>query len=299
YRVMFRLKDVGNQIATTDLIEERVKEIGRDFQVSEDNVVINTDYLMANYTDPAAFAAMVSIILVVVAAGVLTIYSIYYVSMTPKVQEYGKLKAMGATRRQIRQIVFREGLLVTAAALPLGLMLGSLLAGPVTRWIYRLSVNGVNADAAAMEMNRICLELLEKKEVRILSGWIYLITVIAVLITVYLSLVKPMRMAAKISPVEAMRYQGESREKKKTRKGFAQMSLMKLTRANLSRNKKRSVLTIVTLGAVGVLFMVVATVLSCADPKEIARQEFEGDYEIAVDSWEGDKMNPDRSWVNL
>ena len=77
------------------------------------------------------------------------------------------------------------------------------------------------------------------------------------------------------------------------------MSLMKLTRANLSRNKKRSVLTIVTLGAVGVLFMVVATVLSCADPKEIARQEFEGDYEIAVDSWEGDKMNPDRSWVNL
>lgn len=299
YRVMFRMKDVGNQIITTDFIEERAKEIGRDFQVSEDNVVINTDYLMANYTDPAAFAAVISIILVVVAAGVLTIYSIYYVSMTPKVQEYGKLKAMGATRRQIRQIVFREGLLVTAAALPLGLALGSLLAGPVTRWIYRLSVNGVHADAAAMEMNRICLELLEKKEVQILSGWIYLITAVTVLVTVYLSLVRPMRMAAKISPVEAMRYQGESRGKKKTRKGFAQMSLTKLTRANLSRNKKRSVLTIVTLGAVGVLFMITATVLSCADPREIARQEFEGDYEIAVDSWEGDKMNPDRSWVNL
>ena len=45
--------------------------------------------------------------------------------------------------------------------------------------------------------------------------------------------------------------------------------------------------------------MAVATVLSCADPKEIAKQEFEGDYEIAVDSWEGDKMNPDRAWVNL
>ena len=96
-----------------------------------------------------------------------------------------------------------------------------------------------------------------------------------------------------------MRYQGEIREKKKERKGFAEMSLVKLTRSNLSRNKKRSVLTIVTLGAVGILFMAVATVLSCADPEEIAKQEFEGDYEIAVDSWEGDKMNPDRAWVNL
>ena len=47
---------------------------------------------MANYTDPAALFAVVCIILVVMAAGVLTIYSIHYVSMIPKVQEYGKLR---------------------------------------------------------------------------------------------------------------------------------------------------------------------------------------------------------------
>ena len=299
YRVMFRLQDVGENVATTDAIEERVREIGADFGVSEDNVVINTDYLMANYTDPAALFAVVCIILVVMAAGVLTIYSIQYVSMIPKVQEYGKLKAMGATRRQIRQIVFREGLLVTALSLPLGLLLGSILAGPVIRWIYRISGEGVQTNAAAMEMNRICMELLEQRQVPVLYGWVYILTILTVLVTVYLSLVKPMRMAAKISPVEAMRYQGEIREKKKERKGFAEMSLVKLTRSNLSRNKKRSILTIVTLGAVGILFMAVATVLSCADPEEIAKQEFEGDYEIAVDSWEGDKMNPDRAWVNL
>ena len=273
YRVMFRLQDVGEHVATTDAIEERAREIGADFGVSEDNVVINTDYLMANYTDPAALFAVVCIILVVMAAGVLTIYSIHYVSMIPKVQEYGKLKAMGATRRQIRQIVFREGLLVTALSLPLGLLLGSLLAGPVIRWIYRISGEGVQTNAAAMEMNRICMELLEQRQVPVLYGWVYILTILTVLVTVYLSLVKPMRMAAKISPVEAMRYQGEIREKKKERKGFAEMSLVKLTRSNLSRNKKRSILTIVTLGAVGILFMAVATVLSCADPEEIAKQE--------------------------
>lgn len=299
YRVMFRLKDVGKNITTTDAIEGQVKKIGADFQVTEDNIVMNTDYLMANYTDPATFTVMVCIVLVVMVAGILTIYSIYYVSMIPKVQEYGKLKAMGATRRQIRQIVFREGLLVTAAALPLGLGIGSLLARPVILWIHRLAEAGVDTGAAAMELNRICIELLEDGEVQILFWWIYLLTIATVLITVYLSLVKPMRMAAKISPVEAMRYQGGNREKKKERKGFGEMSLTKLTRSNLSRNKKRSFLTIATMGAVGVLFMIVATVLSCADPKEIARQEFEGDHGISVDSWEGDKMNPDRSWVHL
>lgn len=139
------------------------------------------------------------------------------------------------------------------------------------RWIYRISGEGVQTNAAAMEMNWICMELLEQRQVPVLYGWVYILTILTVLVTVYLSLVKPMRMAAKISPVEAMRYQGEIREKKKERKGFAEMSLVKLTRSNLSRNKKRSVLTIVTLGAVGILFMAVATVLSCADPKEIAK----------------------------
>lgn len=298
YRVMFRLKDVGKNMATTDAIEEQVKKIGENFGVTEDNIVINTDYLMANYTDPSAFMIVAVIILVVMAAGILTIYSIYYISMIPKIQEYGRLKAMGATRRQIRQIVFREGILVTAA-LPLGLAVGSMLAKPVILWVYRLAQEGTNGNAAAMELNRICLELLEKGDTRILFWWIYLLTAATVLLTVYLSLIKPTRMAAKISPVEAMRYQGGGREKKKERKGFDEMNLIKLTRSNLSRNKKRTVLTVVTLGSVGILFMVVATVLSCANPEEIARQEFEGDYEIYVDSWEGDKMNPDRSWVNL
>ena len=231
YRVMFRLKDVGKNIETTDAIEEEVKGIGADFGVQEDNVVINTEYLLANYIDPTALFGIVCIVLVVVMAGVLTIYSIYYVSMVPKIQEYGKLKAMGATKRQIRQIVFREGLLVTAIALPLGLLVGSLIAGPVTEWIYRLGGN-IKTEYTEENLNTICMQLLENGEVQILTWWIYLVTIL-------------------------------------------------------------------TLGTVGILFMVVATVISCAAPKEIARQEFEEDYKIYVDSWSGDKMNPDREWENL
>ena len=117
YRVMIRL--LGAEGMTSDAIEEKAQIIGADFGVDENNIVYNNEYLLANYMDPSLAAGMAAVILVIVLAGILTIYSIYYVSMVPKVQEYGKLRALGATRKQIRQIVFREGLLVTAAALPL------------------------------------------------------------------------------------------------------------------------------------------------------------------------------------
>lgn len=95
-------------------------------------MVENREYLAANYTDPSFVKGMIVVIVMVVLAGILTIYSIYYVSMIPKVQEYGKLKAIGSTKRQIRQMVFREGMLVTALALPVGLLISSFLS----RWNY-------------------------------------------------------------------------------------------------------------------------------------------------------------------
>lgn len=74
YRVMFRLADAEHM--TTDEIEERGKEIGEDFGVPEGNVVENREYLAANYTDPSFVKGMIVVIVMVVLAGILTIYSI-------------------------------------------------------------------------------------------------------------------------------------------------------------------------------------------------------------------------------
>ena len=294
YRVMFRLADAEGM--TSDAIEERSAEIGADFGVNEENIVSNNEYLAANYVDPAFLTGITAVIMIVILAGILTIYSIYYVSMIPKVQEYGKLKAMGAAKRQIRQIVFREGILVTAAALPAGLILGSLIAAPAVLAMHEM---GEEIEGSGQTFNALCVELIRSGEITLLHWWIYLLTAAAVLLTVYLALVKPMRTAAKISPVEAMRYQGGQDGSKKQRKGCRSLNVFRLTKANLARNKKRTAITVATLSAVGVLFMVTATVISCADPRELARQEIESDYQISLDSWEGDKMNPDRSWSEI
>lgn len=290
YRVMFRLSDTNGM--TVSEIKDKGKAIGNKFGIPEADVVDNGEYLAANYVEPSTVFVISMIVLIVIFAGILTIYSIYYVSMVPKVQEYGKLKAVGATKKQIRQIVFREGVIVAAIAVPSSLLISSLISKAIVIKMYSYSKTGD-------QLIEIAQNLIVKGEVKILYLPIYVITIAAAAVTMFLSLMKPMRTAAKISPVEAMRYGGGKQSRKKERSGHADLNLLRLTKANLSRNKKRTFITILTLGATGVLFMIAATILSCAKPEEIAKVGVESDYRIFIQSVEGDKMHPEQEWSKI
>ena len=53
-------------------------------------------------------------------------------------------------------------------------------------------------------------------------------------------------------------------------------------------------MTIFTLGATGILFMVVATVCSCMSPEDMVRDDLREDIRLSVDSW-ADPMYPERA----
>lgn len=290
YRAMLRI--TGADSMTRYEIQDIYEKIGEDFNIPEGDIVPNSNYLRANYVDPAFYAGVVIILLIVVFAGVITIYSIYYISLMYKVQEYGKLKALGTTKRQIRQIVFREGMLIACIAIPIGLIVGSICTIIATRYL-------TSAFAIDNVLNETINKILEEHASMLLNPWIYLMAAAIALATVALSLFKPMRIAAKISPVEAMRYDGGFKTRKKERRGHEELNLIRLTGANLSRNKKRTAITITTLGLTGILFLVISTVLSCADSKEIARESIFDDLTIHIVSSDGDKMHPERSWSEI
>ena len=75
YRAMLRLTDAKGK--TSDAIEEQARQIAAGFGINENNIVYNNEYLMANYVDPGLTAGIIAIILVIIFAGILTIYSIY------------------------------------------------------------------------------------------------------------------------------------------------------------------------------------------------------------------------------
>lgn len=288
YRMMIRLNE--NAATSTDAIKEQIKEIGKNFDVTEDNIVENSDYLFANYIDPAFYSGMAIIVGIILIAGALTIYSIYYVSLINKVQEFGKLAALGATKRQIRQIILRENLIVAGLSIPAGLLIGIA----AVKFVFFQLISSISSEQA---MTKEMRQVLDNGEVSLILPWIIAMTIGVTLLTVILASLKPMRQASKIMPIEAMRYTGQMQGNKKQRKGFIDLNLRRLANANLSRNKKRTMVTIFSLGMIGILFVVISTVFSCMNPKQAARDTIAEDYCMSIASREGDKMRPELKWT--
>ena len=288
----FLLQVNGQKGNTTADYTETIQNIARQFGISEDDMNINKEYLAANYVDPATIPVIVGIMLIVVLAGIITIYSVYYVSMNQRVREFGKLKAIGATKRQLRQIVLREGMGVALFAIPIGLLIGTVAVKVV---LLQFVEHAKDSNVLITEAYKV----VAKGEVQLYYWWIYLLAIAVTLCTVYLSLMKPMRMAAKVSEIEAMRYQGGSKRQKSSRKGYQFLNIGRLTKRNLAENKKKSTITIVSMAGPGIFVMMVATVLSCANPMESAKSSIVGQYEISPIVESGNKDHPEYEWAEV
>lgn len=288
----FLLQVNGQKGNTTADYTETIQNIARQFGISEDDMNINKEYLAANYVDPATIPVIVGIMLIVVLAGIITIYSVYYVSMNQRVREFGKLKAIGATKRQLRQIVLREGMGVALFAIPIGLLIGTVAVKVV---LLQFVEHAKDSNVLITEAYKV----VAKGEVQLYYWWIYLLAIAVTLYTVYLSLMKPMRMAAKVSEIEAMRYQGGSKRQKSSRKGYQFLNIGRLTKRNLAENKKKSTITIVSMAVTGIFVMMVATVLSCANPMESAKSSIVGQYEISPIVESGNKEHPEYEWAEV
>ena len=289
YRFLLQVSDL--KYSSTDKIEESIRDIAAQFDISEDNIAINTEIISANYVDPAFVSGIVIICLIIMLAGIVTIYSIYYVSLPQRIQEFGKIKTIGATRKQIRQILLREGMLVAACAIPIGLLCGSLLVKVVLVKI----VSMYDETNIALEVTK---RIIMNNEITLYPWWMYPIVILIVLFTVYVSLVKPIRKVSKISAVEAMRYQ-EKENKRGRRKGYVNLTIGRLTCNNILGNKKKSMITILSMSFTGIFLMVIATVLACADPVNSANNSLVGQYVITQNVEYGNKEHPEREWTQI
>lgn len=290
YRFLFQIDDTENP--TTDDIEEIIKQIAGQFGIAENEININQDYLGANYVDPAILPGIIGIMIIIMLAGVITIYSIYYVSMNQKIREFGRLKAIGATKRQVKQIILREGLCVALFAIPLGLLIGTFMVKLVMKMFWQFSTS----DGAYMETVQ---KLLEHGGMNFYYWWAYFLAAAVALCTVYFSLIRPMHLAAKISEIEAMRAQGTGKKTRSSTKGYLYLNVLRLTARNLTDNKKKSLITILSMSVTGIFLMIVATVLSCANPKESANTSIVGEYELSPMIEDHNKEHPERRWSEI
>lgn len=233
------IRIVNENKHSKDEIETIISEIAEDVGLNKSDISFNEQYL-TYMTNPGTQErnVMIGLGLVVVFLGGMVIYSIYYVSVISNIQEMGKLKALGATKKHIRRLLFTESLAQSFIGIPCGILLGYL----ATVFLFRIVIlsDSTLEDTFWHWQAAICV-------------------IVVVLLTVGVSIRKPLKMASGISPVEAMRYQ-EPTGKQKRKKSYKTLSVSKLSWATIQRNKRRTVVTILALGCSGILFLAVANI---------------------------------------
>ena len=189
--------------------------------------------------DPATAAVIVGMLLIILLTGYLIIYNVFQISVAGDIRFYGLLKTIGTTGRQLKRIIRYQAMALSALGIPLGLMAGWLIGGRLTPVIVA-RLDGVS-------------------DVVSVSPILFLGSALFALVTVLLSCRRPGRMAAKVSPIEAVRYtEGSGRSPRRTGKRLVRRrpgktALLSMAWANLGRSRSKTVVTVLSLSLAVVL----------------------------------------------
>ncbi len=267
-------------------IQKKLEKVIANGGYSTDEIEANANWAYISDgadSDPITTGAVLGGLLLIMLTGYLIIYNIFQISVIRDIRYYGLLKTIGATSRQVKKILRRQALFLGLMGIPLGLVLGFLIGTGIMPKIVEISTY----EYTEMEVSA--------------NPWIFLGAAVFTMLTLWISTGNPARIAAKVSPVEAVRYTdgGEPKQKRSRRtadrKGAAGGmaaagrekkttdggKLWRMAFSNLGRNKKRTVLVLCSLSLAVVLLNSVFTVTHAFDMDRYLRKFVSSDFLIA------------------
>lgn len=200
-----------------------------------------------------AVIPVLSVVLIMI-AGYLLIFNVINISVLREMHMFGQLKTLGATSKQLSSIVKRQSNLVSVIGIPAGLLAGTVLAEAVVPGLLRRMTEG-NGFGTTFETGII------------ISPWIYVFAAAFAYLTAALSNQKPSKMAAQVSPIEALKYV-EQTETIKTHRGGSGGKLYRMAYRNVFRSKKKARVTFASLFFGFLIFLIVEVCTYGADYEE-------------------------------
>ena len=228
---------------------DKAEKIANNISLTEEDIEYNDELLRLSAQSPsevlnnALTKILIFIIVLVIVATVAVIYNSFNISIIERISQFGLLRSVGSTPKQIRNMVFKEATILGAIGIPIGLFCG-VLAMKIVLYIISLIKFDFVADFEIM-----------------ISPIVLVISSILGLITIYLSAYGPAKKAGKISPLDAVRNTGgfkkETFKKVKSSKLIRKLFGMEgeLAYKNLRRNRKRFIITIFSMVISIVLFI--------------------------------------------
>ena len=255
--------------------EEELINIREELDKARYEIDIN-GYLIALETDPISNSGIgnlgyvvIVVCIIIVFTSVFCIKNSFDISITEKIKQYGMLRSIGATKKQIKNNVFYEATILGLIGIPLGLLLGFIAS-----YILIIVCNILLKDSLTDGLNMVL-------SYSVIS---YIVAILLGIITIYLSALKSARKASKISPIDSIRNSANIKLNSKKLKVPKLINKIfgvggEISYKNIKRNKKSYRTTIVSL-TISVLVFISLTYFMNTFMNEIKKEVSASEYNI-------------------
>ncbi len=209
-------------------------------------------------------------ILLIMTTGYLIIYNIFQISVIQDIQSYGQLKTLGTTARQIKRLINRQSMRLSAIGIPVGLLAGFLIGKALLPFLMDGTVYSADAGVKVSA-----------------NPLIFIGAAAFAFLTVWISVRKPAKIAGSVSPIEAVRYTqrdaGAFQRRSATgKKSTGGAKIHRMALSNLGRNRKRTLLVILSMTLSLVLFHTVFTLSGGFDIEKYVAKFVNKDFVIST-----------------
>lgn len=213
-------------------------------------------------------AGIIGLIAITCLCAYLLIYNIMYLSVAGKVRYYGLLQTVGMTEKQVKKMMRDQMFLIGSA----GTVIGCLSGGLVSFFLIPVVVKslGIKSGYVGAEMIRFHPSVL-------------LVTILLVGVTLLLACQKPAKMAADISPIEALGYR-PTHKIVKARKAGKRKVIARLSLRQFTKDKKRTAVVLLSLAASLSVYLCIVTMLDSQAARTIVSNYMDTDMVITNDT---------------
>ncbi len=252
-----------------DDLDEHLDQVLEDAGLDPEETAhdICQGYMYEHGADTGMIFSVLISVLLILAAGYLIIYNIFRISVLKDIRLYGQLKTVGTSPRQIKYMVRRQGMKLLVFGLPTGLLLGWLIGNLLLRFVM--------SSTNFRELHFVVPDL-----------WVWAAAAAFTFVTVWMSCSRPGKLAGRISPVEALRYQEQETGKRSEQRGKASRHrIASMAFANLKRNKGKTVLVVFSISIAIVLLNSVLNLTQCFDEETYVKRDAIADFTVSSSTW--------------
>ena len=221
-----------------DKYTEELSKAKYQYDINGYLIMLENNPLDENTTGGLGYAVLIVCIIIVITS-VFCIKNSFDISITEKIKQYGMLRSVGATKKQIKRNVYYEGTILGLIGIPLGIILG-LIASYILIIVSNIFLK---------EMLNVNTGL----KLVLSISWISIVVAILLgIITIYLSALRSARKASIVSPINSIRNSADIKIKSKKIKSPKVINKLfgiggEISYKNFKRNKKKYRTTVISI----------------------------------------------------